>query len=774
MAACSRPGCTGTLEDGYCNTCGMAGAGAVAKAAAPAAATTASTTTSTQSTTPGGRCTQAGCAGTIEDGYCNVCGMAAPGGATATAAGSGRVNTGSSRTGSGRTPSTRSGKSSRSSRSTRSGSIRTGRSGSSRHLGSRPLARPALAPMDPLQSLVAGVVPERKRFCSNCDTALKRESGFCAKCGQEYSFKPTLAPGDVVSGKYEIKGTIAFGGLGWIYLGLDTVLNRWVIMKGLLNSKDPRMLEVAVQEREYLAAVKHPNIVGIYDFVTQGTEGFIVMECVNGKTLMTLRKEKGGPLPVAEACSYIIEILPAFGYLDEMGLVYCDFKPENVMVEEETVKLIDMGAVRREEDTGGDIYGSKGYTAPEAHAQPTAVSDLYTVGRALAVLVANFDFQKKHEHSLPTPDECDVFKQHDALYRFLLKATRDKPDERFQTAAEMAEQLVGVLRSIVGDSSDLGHVESALFDPDSDHGVDSGGQGRTHDGIPRLKPDKEDIGVNIILAAGAVPDPEKRVLMFTRALKAHPESVELQLRMIDELVTLGRFGDAETRLAEVQKTHPTDWRLAWYRGRALLAQGKMQDTLAAFESIVSELPGELAPKQALGRAYEASGSLDRAITYYDAVSKADATFTSAAIGLARCLESKADKAGAAAAYRRVPATSSRFAQAQMSLARLLIHAANPTVDDVMQAAAAVEALDGILDGIEVHRLRAEVFSAAVKFARNGQASGPEPVLGIPLERVAMRLAAERELRACARMAEKEDDRYGFVDQANRIRPLTVV
>jgi serine/threonine-protein kinase PknG len=86
----------------------------------------------------------------------------------------------------------------------------------------------------------------------------------------------------MVAGKYEIKGTIAFGGLGWIYLGLDTVLSRWVIMKGLLNSKDPKMVELAVKEREYLAAVKHPNIVGIYDFVSHGSEGFIVMEYVNG------------------------------------------------------------------------------------------------------------------------------------------------------------------------------------------------------------------------------------------------------------------------------------------------------------------------------------------------------------------------------------------------------------------------------------------------------------------------------------------------------------
>jgi serine/threonine-protein kinase PknG len=200
----------------------------------------------------------------------------------------------------------------------------------------------------------------------------------------------------------------------------------------------------------------------------------------------------------------------------------------------------------------------------------------------------------------------------------------------------------------------------------------------------------------------------------------------------------------------------------------------MQDTLAAFESIVSELPGELAPKQALGRAYEASGALDRAIGYYDAVSRADATFTSAAIGLARCLETRNDKAGAAAAYRRVPATSSRYSQAQMSLARLLIHSDKPSADDVLQAAAAVEALDGIADGIEVHKLRSEVFSVAVRLARKGAAASPEPVLGVPFERAAMRLAAEKELRVCARMADKEEERFRLVDQANAIRPLTIV
>ena len=127
------------------------------------------------------------------------------------------------------------------------------------------------------------------------------------------------------------------------------------------------------------------------------------------------------------------------------------------------------------------------------------------------------------------------------------------------------------------------------------------------------------------------------------------------------IIKIGRFD-----------TDPTDWRLAWYRGRALLAQGKTQETLQAFHALVEELPGELAPKHALGIAYESSGELDQAIRYYDAVSRADSAFVSAAMRLGRCLDKKGDRAGATAAYGRVPPSSSRFGHAQMELARLLI------------------------------------------------------------------------------------------------------
>jgi serine/threonine-protein kinase PknG len=249
------------------------------------------------------------------------------------------------------------------------------------------------------------------------------------------------------------------------------------------------------------------------------------------------------------------------------------------------------------------------------------------------------------------------------------------------------------------------------------------------------------------------------------------------MRRIDELVTLSRFGEAESALGELNAANPADWRIAWYRGRCLLAQGKTRETLDAFQHILDELPGELAPKQALGRAYEEHGEIERAIEYYDAVSSADPSFTSAAFGLARCCEKRNDKARAAEAYRRVPSSSSRYAAAQVALARLLTSdkLGDPTVDDLQQASEAVESLAGLMDGIEVHRLRADVLAAAARVAQQGATmpSGGR-ILGQPFAARDLRRAAEHELRTCARIALTNDERIRFVDEANSVRPRTWV
>src|SRR6185437_1259531 len=102
----------------------------------------------------------------------------------------------------------------------------------------------------------------------------------------------------------------------------DNVLSRWVVLKGLLNTKDEISAAAAVQERQFLAQVKHPNIVGVYNFVNRGSEGYIVMEFVAGRSLKDIRKQRG-PLPVAEAIAYMHRILGAFSYLHRQGLIYC-------------------------------------------------------------------------------------------------------------------------------------------------------------------------------------------------------------------------------------------------------------------------------------------------------------------------------------------------------------------------------------------------------------------------------------------------------------------
>lgn len=265
-------------------------------------------------------------------------------------------------------------------------------------------------------------------------------------------------------GQYEVAGCLAHGGLGWVYLAVDrAVSDRWVVLKGLLDTGDQDAMAAAISERRFLAEIEHSNIVRIYNFVehldqrTGSLDGYIVMEYVGGKALKEIANErrtaagKRDPLPVEQACAYGIEALEALGHLHSRNLLYCDFKVDNAIQTEDQLKLIDMGAVRRMDDDESAIYGTVGYQAPEvAEVGPSVASDLYTVARTLAVLT--FDFQgytNVFVDSLPDPDNIEVFRTYESFYRLLVRATDPDPARRFASASEMAEQLLGVLREVV-------------------------------------------------------------------------------------------------------------------------------------------------------------------------------------------------------------------------------------------------------------------------------------------------------------------------------------
>jgi len=714
------------------------------------------------------------CPGTVEDGYCDTCGLApravpVPREATSPSVRSAALST-------------------RTAGSARTGSTRTG---SRRRFGGGLVDIAPITQTDPATAVLADArVPESKRYCAKCGNSVGRTrgdregrtSGFCPSCGEPFNFTPKLGKGDLIGGQYEVIGALAHGGLGWVYLAIDkNVSDRWVVLKGLLNSGDEDALAAAVAERRFLAEVEHPNIVKIYNFVEHDGAGYIVMEFVGGESLKGILKDRraangdrSDPLPVDQALAYLLEIMPAFGYLHDRGLIYCDFKPDNVLQTGDQVKLIDLGGVVHVDDHEAALYGTVGFQAPEmATLGPSVASDLYTIGRTLAVLTTDFrGYQSTFADNLPERGEFEVYRRFESFYRLLARATRPAPADRFVDAAEMAEQMLGVLRQVLAADGTPHPAASRLFT----------GELRTdlHSETPRW----QDLPTPLIdladpaaafLASVTVTDPAE-VLILLRAAPA--ETVEVRLRAlrarIDLGVRFGSFDEARQACDRLIGTDAADWRVAWYDGLLTLAEGRHADARQRFDAVYSALPGELAPQLALGLTLELAGDA-AAAGYYDVVSRTDPSYTAAAAGLARCRLLAGDRGGAVEAYNRVPGTSSAYRSSQVGAVRALVRA-HPTVkadvDSLAAAAALIERLE--VEAAQLAALRAELLEQALHNVGAG-ATLPASVLGPgrngQIRERDVRFALEEAYREMARAAHGTE-KIRLVDLANASRPRT--
>ncbi|WP_414169197.1 tetratricopeptide repeat protein [Streptoverticillium reticulum] len=716
-------------------------------------------------------------------------------------------------------------------------------------LGAGLVTMPGVPRPDPRAAVLADPeVPERKRFCSRSDCGAPvgrsrgdrpgRTEGFCTNCGHPYSFVPKLRPGDVVGGQYEVAGCLAHGGLGWIYLAIDhAVDDRWVVLKGLLDTGDEDALQAALSERGFLAQIEHSNIVRIYNFVehldqrTGSLDGYIVMEYVGGKSLKEIANERRAPdgrrdpLPVEQACAYGIEALEALGHLHSRNLLYCDFKVDNAIQQQDQLKLIDMGAVRRMDDEDSPIYGTMGYQAPEiAGLGPSVASDLYTVARTLAVLT--FDFQgytTVFAHSLPDPSHIDVFTRFESFYRLLVRATDPDPKRRFASAAEMAEQLTGVLREVVALQTGMPRPAlSRLFGPEPRVADTRLFEARTDDvsalgtravtgrravagaAAPALPQPSAALTAPLDARATALAlplplvdadDPNAGFLAgllasqpaeLYAALQAAPaDSPELRLRRTRAQLELGEDDSASQALAALEADHPEDWRVVWYRGVHALATGDHETAALSFDAVYDAFPGEPAPKLALGVCAEVLGQLDNAAEYYRLVWATDPGFVSAAFGLARVRLACGDRAGAVAALESVPEASVHCTAARVAAVRARLRqrsAADPLLPDLQAAARQVERLDGFgLDAVRREQLCTEVLGTALDWVLSGSPGAPPGgppgapgLLGSGLDERGLRFGLERSYRVLARLAQRGEERIELVERANRYRPRTWV
>lgn len=258
-------------------------------------------------------------------------------------------------------------------------------------------------------------------------------------------------------GKYLIKGRLGSGTMGQIYRVTIPILEKTVALKLCAPSKAlikkvglTWLKEQFVHEAAVIANIRHPNVVGIWNFEEIDNDLFYLMEyyCRNlgqliGESYWADRHSR--KVSVEKACHYLIQILEGLCCLHEADIIHRDIKPFNIMLSDMgTVKIVDFGlSKRRGEKQSSDVekldIGTPFYRAPEQINSPEIVdhrADLYSAGvilyRMLTGHLPNKNPALPSELNTKLDRECD---------RFILKAIDINPNNRFQTAAAMSDEL---------------------------------------------------------------------------------------------------------------------------------------------------------------------------------------------------------------------------------------------------------------------------------------------------------------------------------------------
>src|SRR6266403_1873313 len=278
-------------------------------------------------------------------------------------------------------------------------------------------------------------------------------------------------------GPYDIQSPLGAGGMGEVYRARDTRLERDVAIKVLTEAlaDDDDRLRRFEQEARTIAALNHPNSLGIHDIGTHDGAPFLVSEFLEGQTLR--EKLESGPLPVRRAIEYALGIAQGLAAAHEKGIVHRDLKPENVFVTRDgRVKVLDFGLaklVRPEESheavvtltspatLPGMVMGTVGYMSPEqVRGEPCdARADIFSFGAVFyEMLTGRRAFKRKTSAETMTailreepPELNDTGWQGPlALQRILVRCLEKNVERRFQSASDLAfaiESLSGTSTS---------------------------------------------------------------------------------------------------------------------------------------------------------------------------------------------------------------------------------------------------------------------------------------------------------------------------------------
>jgi len=271
-------------------------------------------------------------------------------------------------------------------------------------------------------------------------------------------------------GPYEILSPLGAGGMGEVYRGRDTRLDRSVAIKVLPAhlSSDPALKQRLERESKAISALQHPNICTLHDIGHQDGIDFLVMEFLEGETLE--RRLEKGPLPPEQTIRYGAQIADALARAHKLGITHRDLKPANIMMTKSGAKLLDFGLATQSGPaplaealtqmtqehskltSAGMIVGTFQYMAPEQlEGKPAdARTDIFAFGEVLYEMATGKSaFSGTSRASLiaailttePPPTTQIQPLTPITLERVVKKCLAKDPDDRWQSAADLASEL---------------------------------------------------------------------------------------------------------------------------------------------------------------------------------------------------------------------------------------------------------------------------------------------------------------------------------------------
>jgi serine/threonine protein kinase len=274
-------------------------------------------------------------------------------------------------------------------------------------------------------------------------------------------------------GAYVVQSLIAAGGMGEVYLAIDSRLHRTVAIKTLPAhlSDDPGRRERFEREAQIVSSLNHPHICTLFDVGTADNVQYLVMEHLDGETLQ--ERLRRGALPLSLALDYAIQIVDALDRAHRRGVIHRDLKPGNVMLTKQGVKLLDFGLAMRSPSgvtvdepldgsntptATGTIMGTPQYMSPEQlegkHADPR--TDIFAFGALACEMITG---EPAFRGAIPAqlvgailkddpPPIAELVPGVPVMFvRTLSRCLAKNPDERWQTASDLLFELRSIAAS---------------------------------------------------------------------------------------------------------------------------------------------------------------------------------------------------------------------------------------------------------------------------------------------------------------------------------------